>query len=445
MSALARYLSHLGIYTAGYDKTPGPITRQLLNENISVTYKDDPKELPAAFRKYSKEQILAVYTPAIPADNNWFNFFKSNGYFLYKRAEVLGLITRRISATAVAGTHGKTSVSVMTACIMKQSHIPSEAFLGGISKNLNSNLMLSEKEAEIAVVEADEFDRSFLQLNPSAAVITSIDADHLDIYKNLEDLKKTFSRFTSRIDKNGFLLLKKSIELPQEYLPKKVYRYSLSEKADFYAKNISTAPTHSQFDLVDPEGVTGNIQLNIPGQINIENAVAASALALLHGVRRDDLRKALAEWRGTERRFDYVINTESFVLIDDYAHHPKELHAFISSVRQLYPEREITGVFQPHLYSRTRDFAHEFARELSFLDRVIMTEIYPAREKPIPGVNSQLILNKITNTEKIFCPKNELPQKLAELKSEVVLLMGAGDIALLRQPVAEILNKKLLS
>ena len=446
MSALARYFMHRGVYTAGYDRGKTPLTQQLQKEHILVDYTDTPDAIPALFKTYAKNRMLIVYTPAIPPDNEVLNYFKDNNYHLYKRAEVLGLITDNIPTIAVAGPHGKTSVSVMTAWILRQSKLLTDGFFGGISKNLNSNLMLSDsdKKTQLIVAEADEFDRSFLHLKPVTAVVTSLDADHLDIYKNIDYLKDSFLKFINQIDKNGSLLIKSSIDLPKANFPDNVYTYSLDAPADFYAENIESTLLYSKFDLIHPEGIVKNLKINIPGILNVDNAIAASALALIHEAGEDAIRKGLESWEGTRRRFDYVINTENLVFIDDYAHHPKELKAFIGSVRKLYPDRIITGIFQPHLYSRTRDFADEFAEELSRLDEVILTEIYPAREKPIEGISSQLILDKIKNTEKMLCSKDKLKELFTNSRPEVLLLMGAGDISEEKDAIAEVLkmNKK---
>jgi UDP-N-acetylmuramate--alanine ligase len=447
MSALARYFMHRGVYTAGYDRGQTPLTEQLRKEHILVDYTDTTEAIPALFKTYSKNRMLIVYTPAISPDNEVLSYFRDNNYHLYKRAEVLGLITENIPTIAVAGTHGKTSVSVMTAWILRQSKILTDGFFGGISKNFNSNLMLSDsdKKTQLIVAEADEFDRSFLHLNPVTAVVTSLDADHLDIYKNFDYLKESFLKFINQIDKKGTLLIKNTIDLPQNDFPEKVYTYALNASADFYAENIESSQLYTKFDLVSPKGTIKDLRLNIPGILNVDNAVAASALALLHGALEEDIRNGLESWKGTYRRFDYVINRENLVFIDDYAHHPKELEAFIGSIRKLYPDRRITGIFQPHLFSRTRDFADDFAQELSRLDEVILTDIYPAREEPIEGISSQIILDKIRNTNKMFCPKDELPELFTRKQPEVLLLMGAGDISEEKNAIAKALKKNMIS
>jgi UDP-N-acetylmuramate--alanine ligase len=444
MSALARYFVHRGVYTAGYDRGKTPLTEQLRKEHILVDYTDSPDAIPALFKTYAKNRMLIVYTPAIPADNEVLNYFKDNNYHLYKRAEVLGLITENIPTIAVAGTHGKTSVSVMTAWILRQSKLLTDGFFGGISKNLNSNLMLSDsdKKTQLIVAEADEFDRSFLHLNPVTAVVTSLDADHLDIYKNIDVLKDSFLMFINQIHKTGNLLIKRTVDLPKANFPDNVYTYSLDAPADFYAENIESTLLYTKFDLVHPEGKIKDLKLNIPGILNVDNAIAASALALLHGSGEQPIRKGLETWAGTLRRFDYVINSPNLVFIDDYAHHPKELETFIGSVRKLYPNQKITGIFQPHLYSRTRDFADEFAQELSRLDEVILTEIYPAREEPIEGVSAQLILDKIQDTKKMLCPKDKLKELFADSQPEVLLLMGAGDISEEKNAIEEVLKMR---
>ena len=431
MSSLARYFVHKGIFTAGYDRTKTPLTEQLRKEHIMVQYIDDSTNIPALYTNGQKNRTVIIYTPAIPNDNEILQFFKSNNFNLYKRSEILGLITKNIETIGIAGTHAKTSVSVLTAWIMKHSNLYTDAFLGGISKNLNSNLMLSDsnKKTELIVTEADEFDRSFLHLNPKTAVITSLDADHLDIYGNFDNLKKSFSKYIGKITDGGNLIIKTGVDLPQDNFPENVYRYALTGPADFYAENIRTDKNLSKFDIVYPEGKFKNAEIQIAGKLNIENAIAATTAAILSGATEPEIKKGLSTWQGTQRRFEYVINTKKMVFIDDYAHHPEEIKAFISSVKGIYPDKEITGIFQPHLYSRTRDFAQEFAQELSKLDRVILTPLYPAREKPIAGVDSNLIFKNISNKRKIICQKKDLVSVLKNEIPEVLLLMGAGDIS----------------
>ncbi len=444
MSALARYFRYKGLLVAGYDRTPTPLTKQLSRENIEVSYICTPNDIPTLFKNFTKEQILVVYTPAIQKDNTLFRYFKENKYKLYKRAKVLGFITQDIPTIAVAGSHGKTSISVMISWIMKHTKVKTTAFLGGISKNLNSNFMLPDnsREIDLAVVEADEFDRSFLHLSPNTTVVGSIDADHLDIYENKKDITDTFAQFVDKLSPNGRLIIKKSVQLQLLREPKEKYTYSLSEKADFYAENIKLNTAYTRFDLVYPSGKILDIKLNIPGKINVENAVAASAAALLNGASEAVVREALASWQGTQRRFEYVINKNNLVFINDYAHHPKELKALISSVKELYPQKKLTGIFQPHLYSRTRDFASDFAHELSKLDEVILTPIYPAREKPIKGVCSEIILKKISHENKYLIKKDELTDFFTSHKTEVLLLIGAGNICDMVKPLEEILLKK---
>ncbi len=435
MSALARYFASHGIIVSGYDRTPTELTAALEREGIAVHYEDDPALLPA---KMYISNSLIVYTPAVPSTHQELNALIDRGFNIHKRAEVLGIICNSQRTIAVAGTHGKTSVSTMTAHILKTSEIGCSAFLGGISKNYQTNLLLDSTGSEWIVAEADEFDRSFLQLKPELAVITSMDADHLDIYGSHEKVIESFQLFASQIKDDGALLFKKG--LPIGFEPEANYRsytYSITDTADYCAENIELKDGYYQFDLVTPEIRIENLVLNYPGLLNVENSVAASALALLAGVVPESVRKALASYSGVKRRFDVHLKNENFVLIDDYAHHPEELRATIQSVRELYKDRTITGVFQPHLFSRTKDFAEEFARSLDLLDEIFLLDIYPARELPMEGVTSDLIFGKMKNENKILCTKAEFPQIAQTFKPGIVIMMGAGDIDTLVEPVKE--------
>lgn len=439
MSALARYFANRGIVVSGYDRTRTELTSQLESEGIAVHYDDNPELLPSDL---AIPDSLIVYTPAVPSDHKELNVLLKRGFTIHKRAEVLGIICNSLRTIAVAGTHGKTSVSTMTAHILKTSALGCAAFLGGISKNYQTNLLLDNSNSEWIVAEADEFDRSFLHLKPELAVITAMDADHLDIYGSHEKVIESFGLFAGNIRKNGALLLKKGLQLDQKWTEnKRRFSYSIKEQADFCAENISLKNGIYHFNLKTPDFTIENLILNFPGLLNVENAVAASALALMAGVSPEDVRKALDSYSGVKRRFDIHLNNEHFVLIDDYAHHPEELKATIQSVRNIYHDRHITGVFQPHLYSRTKDFATDFAQSLNLLDEVILLDIYPARELPMEGVSSELIFNQIENTNKILCPKTELVRQAKTFKPGIVLMMGAGDIDTLVEPVKEQLLK----
>ena len=435
MSALARYFSSHDIAVSGYDRTPTPLTLQLENEGIAIHYTDDPALLPA---KMYISNSLIVYTPAVPSDHQELNALIDRGFNIHKRAEVLGIICNSRRTIAVAGTHGKTTVSTMTAHMLKTSEVGCSAFLGGISKNYQTNLLLDSTGSDWIVAEADEFDRSFLQLKPELAVITSMDADHLDIYGSHEKVIESFRLFASQIKEDGALVLKKG--LPVGFEPDAKYRsytYSITEPADFCAENIELKNGYYQFDLKTPVTRIEKLVLNYPGLLNVENSVAASALAILSGVTPESIYKALATYSGVNRRFDVHLKNENFVLIDDYAHHPEELRATIQSVRNIYPDRTLTGIFQPHLFSRTKDFADEFARSLDLLDEIVLLEIYPARELPIEGVTSEIIFRKIKNTNKKLCSKAELPGIAKTFKPGVVIMMGAGDIDTMVESVKE--------
>ncbi|PID88116.1 MAG: UDP-N-acetylmuramate--L-alanine ligase [Bacteroidia bacterium] len=444
MSALALYFKKSGIPTAGYDKVSSPITDTLQAEGIQVHFEDAPDNIPKELFELPPSQVLLIYTPAVPADHKERNFLINKGFSIYKRSEVLGAITGNYKTAAVAGTHGKTSVSTLIAHIFKVGGLPFNGFLGGISKNYDSNLLLhtAPGEAEYAVTEADEYDRSFLELRPHIAVITAIDPDHLDIYGTFEELQRTFRQFAERIDKDGVLILKKGVELPFGDFPSRVFSYSLNESADFYAENICLSDFETRFDLVTPSGkVLKNLSVQIPGKMHVENAVAASAVSLLSGVCEDNLRKALASWEGVKRRFDYIVRTPNLIYIDDYAHHPEEIRCLLNSLKSIYKNRKITGIFQPHLYSRTQDFAEDFAESLSLLDELILLDIYPARELPIPGVSSRLIFDKVQIDKKVLMSKEDIPDCINLSDTDILLTIGAGDIDRLVDKIREkILN-----
>ena len=441
MSALIRYFLSKGIPVAGYDRTPSSLTHRLISEGADIHFTDNVELIPRSFRSSGK--TVVVYTPAVPESHTELTFFRSNGFEVMKRAQILGMITQAKRGLCIAGTHGKTTTSSMTAHLLKQSHVDCNAFLGGILKNYGSNLMVSD-QSDLTVVEADEYDRSFHHLRPFMAVITAVDPDHLDIYGTADAYRESFETFTSLIRPQGLLILKYGLHLtPRLQSGVKLLTYSASdEKADFYARNIRIGNGEIVFDLVGPSLMIHDIQLGVPLKINIENAVAAIALTWLNGVFPDEIRKAMRSFAGAERRFDFQLKKERIVFIDDYAHHPEELKNSIHSVKELYPGRKVTGIFQPHLYTRTRDFMEEFAQSLSLLDELILLDIYPAREEPIPGITSQVIFNKVTCTNKTLCAKEQLPEIIAAGSYEVVLTLGAGDIDRLVELIKEILEKK---
>lgn len=439
MSALARWFKHAGFAVSGYDRTETELTKALAAEGIDVHYSDHPDMLAS---RLDKDACLVVLTPAVPADLGERVFLEENGFAIKKRSQVLGMICDQGKTCAVAGTHGKTTVSTMTAHILKSSKVDCSAFLGGISKNYQTNLLLSA-QSEWVVAEADEFDRSFLQLHPDVAVVTSMDADHLDIYGDHASILKSFRDFVAQVRPGGAIVVKKGLPVRKEdNADIQHFTYSLTEDADFCATNVELKNEAYYFDLKHPNGLIQNIQLNYPGLLNVENVVAASALALLAGVDEDEIKAAVATYQGVKRRFDIRHRSSDYILIDDYAHHPEELKATISSVKAMFADRWLTGVFQPHLFSRTKDFAPDFAAQLSQLDELYMLDIYPAREKPIPGVNSAMVLYQVNLNEKHLVGKDELVSKAARFKPGVILMMGAGDIDLLVEPVAEVLKAK---
>lgn len=438
MSALARYYRHCGKNVGGYDRTPSALTKELEKEGIMITYDDDANVFNSRFSLFnSPEKTLVVRTPAVPADSIIYTYLRERGFEIHKRAEVLGMISREKKALCVAGTHGKTTTSTMIAHLMQ-----SNAFLGGISMNYGTNLLLN-KDSEYVTVEADEYDRSFHHLAPYISVVTSVDADHLDIYGTPEAYRDAFAHYTSLI--TGALVMKKGIALqPRLQTGVKCYTYSATGHADFYADNIRISDGQISFDYQMPDGMIENIRLGVPVWVNIENAVAAMAVAHLCGAKDDAIREAIASFRGVQRRFNIHVNTPKVVYIDDYAHHPDEIATSIDSVRRLYPSRKMIGVFQPHLYTRTRDFADGFVRVLSTLDECILLPIYPARELPIPGVTSDMLLGKIgrgTLIEKADLAK-ELKSRVEQSDKPVVIMtIGAGDIDRLVPEITEILGK----
>lgn len=426
MSNLARFYKAKGRTVAGYDRTRSNLTKQLEKEGISIHYKDAAEDIPADFK--NPESTLVVRTPAVPEELGELQYFYRNGFNVMKRAQVLGVISRDDKGLCVAGTHGKTTTSMMIAHFLTQSNLGCSAFLGGISKNYDTNMLINDK-SDFTVIEADEYDRSFHQLSPYMEVITSVDADHLDIYHTHEDYIDAFSIFTSLIRPGGALVMKKGLPLEsrlQDGVSK--YEYSVTEKSDFYAANIRAVNGMLLFDFFMPDGKIMDMELGVPVMVNVENAVAAMAIAHLNGVKDEDLRSALASFRGTLRRFDIQVKRDDFVYIDDYAHHPEELRASIRSIKALYPDKKVTGIFQPHLYTRTRDFADQFAEVLSELDDLILLDIYPARELPIPGVTSKVILDKVTIKSKTLTTMDKVFDILEKKQPEVLVTLGAGNI-----------------
>lgn len=435
MSAIARYFKAKGYNVAGYDRTPSVLTHELEAEGIDVNYSDEIEAIPVDYR--DNRNTFVVFTPAIPKDNAQYNFFLSNDFVMQKRAQVLGDITRRERGLCVAGTHGKTTTSTMIAHILKQSHVDCNAFLGGISKNYTSNLLLSDK-SDYVVIEADEFDRSFHHLSPYMAVITATDADHLDIYGNYEAYVESFNHFTSLVQPGGVLIVKKGIVIdPRIAENVTLYSYSATEKADFYAENIRIGSGKLLFDFVTPTTKICDIDLGVPVLVNVENAVAAMAVAFLAGATDSELKSGIASFAGIRRRFEIHYKSDKFTLIDDYAHHPMEIEASLKSINALYDDRKIAVVFQPHLFTRTRDFYADFAKALSHASQVVLVEIYPAREMPIEGVSSKIIFDEITSPLKRLTTKKDLISTLDEIDFQVLLVVGAGDIDTLIPSIIE--------
>ncbi len=434
MSAIARYFKHQGFEVSGYDRTPSALTRALEQEGIGVHYDDDVNAIPQ-----DVEHTFVIYTPAIPEDLGELQYVRSHGYAICKRSKALGEIARGQECLAVSGTHGKTTTSTLLAHILTQSGEGCSAFLGGISKNYDTNLLLSRNP--VLVAEADEFDRSFLQLHPHIAVVTATDADHLDIYNDHAHVLEAFGLFTAQVDADGAVVVKHGVEVPLEQTTAKVYRYAYDTPCDFYASDITPLEGgRFDFTLRHPGGRIPHCTVGIPGWVNVENAVAASAVALLHGTAPEAIREALATFQGVKRRFDIHVNTPRIAYIDDYAHHPNEIRAAISSMRNIFPGRTLLGIFQPHLYTRTRDFADDFADALSGLDALILLPIYPAREEPIPGVTSDIIFDNVRLTDKVLIPKEQLMEHIRSRKIDCLVTFGAGDVDRFIEPIETYLN-----
>lgn len=435
MSAIARYYHYKGLKVSGYDKTPSELTAALESEGIEVHYEDNIGFIPK-----DVEHTLVVYTPAIPADMGELVYVQEHGYRVIKRSRTLGEIAQGQKCLAVAGTHGKTTTSTLLAHIFKDSGEGCSAFLGGISKNYDTNLLVSRNP--VIVAEADEFDRSFLQLFPEIAVITSMDADHLDIYSDISNMHDAFKAFASQV--SGTVIAKYGLPIEQKDTKAQILRYAYDNAgADFYASGIKVDECgYFTFDLNWPGGTVKDCRVGIPGWINVENAVAASAIALTYGLDPERVKKALSSFQGVKRRFDIHLNTPGCAYIDDYAHHPKEISAAISSMRDIFPGRRLTAIFQPHLYTRTRDFANEFAEALSGVDKLILLDIYPAREEPIPGVTSEIIFEKVTAPEKVIMKKEELMEYLQNEPVDTLITFGAGNIDRFIRPITEILCQR---
>ncbi|MES2425495.1 MAG: UDP-N-acetylmuramate--L-alanine ligase [Bacteroidota bacterium] len=431
MSGLARYFNHLGCIVCGYDKTPTDLTDELRHEGIQIVFEDNCEGIPKSFRDLD-DSTLIIYTPAIPKDSTILNFFQKKGFVMWKRSQVLGLISKGKFTIGVAGTHGKTTTSCMVAHILKDSGKDCSAFLGGIASNYQSNVLFGNND--IVVVEADEYDRSFLTLYPDIAIVTSMDADHLDIYGDHSQLTESFKLYASQIKAGGTLIHRRGLPLDNGFT------YSISETADAMAQNIRIENGDFYFDFVSADLTIANIKLGIAGLHNIENSVAAIKVALLVGVSAGAIKSALGSFKGVKRRFEYIVKTPAHIYIDDYAHHPEELRAAITSVKKLYPNKKLTTIFQPHLYTRTRDFVDGFAEVLDMSDELILLDIYPARELPIEGVTSAMILERMHLANKQILGKQEAIDRIRAERPELVLTVGAGDIDNLVQPIKSALE-----
>lgn len=436
MSAIARYYKFKGCNVSGYDKTPSELTGELIAEGIGVHYEDNTDFIPKDI-----ENTLVVYTPAIPHDLKELLYVQEHGYTLLKRSKTLGEIAKGQRCLAVAGTHGKTTTSTLLAHIFTDSKVGCSAFLGGISKNYDTNLLVSHNPTIVA--EADEFDRSFLQLFPEIAVITAMDADHLDIYGDLKHVHEAFQAFAGQV--SGTVITKLGLDITPNHTKARIMRYSYNDpRADFYADNLRKDECgYFTFNLKYPDGVIKDCRVGVPGWVNVENAVAASAMALVYGIDPEAIRHALGTFLGVKRRFDIHVNRPGCAYIDDYAHHPNEISTAISSMRDIFPGRRLTAIFQPHLYTRTRDFADEFAKALSAVDKLILLDIYPAREEPIPGVSSRLIFDKVTAPEKVLLKKEMLMKYLEDEKIDTLITFGAGNIDRFIPQITEMLSKRV--
>ena len=440
MSAIARWFKHKGLRVAGYDRTPTPLTHELIEEGMEIHFDDRIEFIPGYI---TKEKTLVVFTPAIPKNNLEHAYLRDQAFTILKRSEVLGLLTKNYKTVAVAGTHGKTTTSSLIAHILKSAGVDMVAFLGGITTNYSSNLVMHGKvnPKTVVVVEADEFDRSFLRLFPEIAVVTSADADHLDIYGDHASMLTSFKDFIKQISKDGNLIIHESISSLANGVEINKETYGMSQ-GQFFAGNITASGGFFEFDLLGFGKRIEKIQLGVPGFHNMENAIAATLVAMKLGINESIIREALASFKGVKRRFEFIIKKDNLVYIDDYAHHPTEIEAFLKSLKSMYKGRKITIIFQPHLFTRTRDFAEGFSKSLSIADEVLLMDIYPAREEPIHGVTSDMLFKDITSVVKIRCSKKDVMQKLEDLDIEVLATVGAGDIDTFVKPIKELLNRK---
>lgn len=440
MSALVRYFLSKGKAVGGYDRTASALTEKLRQEGADIHYEDNVALIPEVF--LNPATTLIVYTPAIPAEHKELTYFRKHNFEIQKRAQVLGMITQTERGLCVAGTHGKTTTSTMAAFLLDNSHVKCNAFLGGISKNYGTNLLVSD-QSDFVVIEADEFDRSFHWLTPYATVITATDSDHLDIYGTHEAYLESFRKYTSLIRPDGYLIIKKGIDLqPDVKEGVTVYTYS-DKEGDFHAENIRIGNGEIFFDFISPLGNIKDVQLGVPVYVNIENGIAAMALAQIGGATAEEIKAAMPQFKGVDRRFDFKLKNDHIVFLSDYAHHPAEIKQSVSSLRMLYPDKKLTAIFQPHLYTRTRDFYKDFADSLSLLDEVILLDIYPARELPIEGVTSKLIYDNLRpGIEKTMCHKEDLIELLKTKKIEVLITLGAGDVDNYVTPIYELLKDR---
>lgn len=436
MSALARYFNNRNIYCSGYDKTETELTLNLQNEQINIHYEDNIRLIPKRILNHQK--TLIVYTPAVPSDHSELQYFKNNGYHIYKRAEILGIISKNSFCIAIAGTHGKTTTSSMVAHMCMHAGRPVTAFLGGITANYSTNY-IETPNSTITVVEADEYDRSFLQLNPDIAIVTSAEADHLDIYNNADSVKESFEEFIGKIKETGELIIRKGIHLSLTIHP--IYEYGINVEG-LSAKNIRIENGKFCYEVYNNQQVVDSFRLGVPGRHNIENSLACIGVGFVLGIPINTIKESLESFKGVKRRFETIISTNTTTYIDDYAHHPTEIRACISAARELFPGKQVAGIFQPHLFSRTRDFANEFAQSLENLDRLILLPIYPARELPIEGINSQLILDTANINNKVLISKDEVLAYLNDILPNigVLITMGAGDIDSLVEPIRKLIQ-----
>jgi UDP-N-acetylmuramate--alanine ligase len=442
MSALARFFNHYGKDVHGYDKTVTTLTSQLQSEGIACHFDESIAKLKDLLKKYRKEEVLVIYTPAVPADHGEYIYLNANGYQVIKRSQALGEISNQFKTIAIAGTHGKTTTTTLVTHLLKTAGINCFSFMGGISKNYNTNLLLGDvnNKDTYFVVEADEYDRSFLTLHPWIALITSADADHLDIYGDANHVKESYTLFSKQVKPGGILVVKKNVDNDLVLTAKRLI-YSLNLNTEYCAQSIRIENAEMRYDIQSPVEPIADVTLGLPGLHNVENSIAAVAIVQQLGIKGDVIREGLRSFSGVKRRFDYRVKTEQVVYIDDYAHHPEELKATIGSVKKLYPGKKITGIFQPHLFSRTRDFGDAFAQSLDLLDECLLLEIYPAREKPIEGINSKWLLDKMTLSHKQVVTKQEVLERFKKNKPEVLLTMGAGDIDSLVAPLEQVLGK----